>query len=108
MQPDPDRFAVIFRSQRTPGDHGYEAMAERMLDLARQQPGFLGVDSARGADGFGLTVSYWASEAAIEAWRQQADHLLAQRLGAERWYEQYSITVAKVLRTRGGPGTKGL
>ena len=102
MQPYPESFAVIFSSRRTPGDQGYEAMAERMVALARLQPGFLGVDSARGADGFGLTVSYWASEAAIEGWRQQAEHLVAQRLGAERWYEHYALTVAKVLRTREG------
>ena len=96
-------FAVIFTSTRTSGDQGYEAMAERMVALARLQPGFLGVESARGADGFGLTVSYWASEAAIAAWRAQADHLQAQRLGSERWYEQFSITVARVLRTQEGP-----
>jgi len=102
MQPTKESLAVIFSSMRTPGDQGYEAMAERMVELARRQPGFLGVESARGADGFGLNVSYWASEAAIEAWREQADHLLAQRMGSERWYEHFTITVARVLRTREG------
>ncbi|PWK44755.1 antibiotic biosynthesis monooxygenase [Pseudomonas sp. OV226] len=62
-------YAVIFTSRRTEGDHGYAEAAERMVELAREQPGFLGVESARGEDGLGITVSYWASEAAILAWK---------------------------------------
>ena len=57
--PEPPYLAVIFSSQRTDGDQGYGAMAERMVELAREQPGFLGVESARDAEGFGITVSYW-------------------------------------------------
>jgi heme-degrading monooxygenase HmoA len=97
-------YAVIFSSIRTEGDRGYGAMAERMVELARQQPGFLGIESARGEDGFGLTVSYWASLEAIGAWRTQADHLLAQRQGREQWYEQFAIRVARVEREHGLPG----
>lgn len=94
-------YAVVFSSQRTDGDHGYAAMADRMVELARQQPGFLGVESARGADGFGITVSYWATEADIAAWKQQTEHLMAQTLGRERWYAQYSLRVARVERAYG-------
>jgi heme-degrading monooxygenase HmoA len=91
-------YAVIFSSRRTAGDDGYGDMADRMAELAAQQPGFLGVESARGADGFGITVSYWESEASIRAWKQNTEHLIAQSNGATMWYEHYITRVAKVSR----------
>lgn len=95
-------YAVIFSSQRSAGDAaGYEATAERMVALAAQQPGFLGVESARGADGFGITVSYWASEEAIAAWRRHAEHTLAREQGRTRWYEAFQLRVARVERAYG-------
>jgi heme-degrading monooxygenase HmoA len=98
--PAPPYFAVIFTSQRSQADDaGYAAMAEAMDALARRQPGFLGVESARGADRVGITVSYWESEAAILAWKQIADHLAAQRIGRERWYADYTLRVARVERS---------
>jgi heme-degrading monooxygenase HmoA len=75
-----------------------------MMVLAARQPGFLGVESAREGAGFGITVSYWESEAAIEAWKQQADHLRVQGLGQRRWYEHYELRIARVERTYGKPG----
>jgi len=101
--PEPPYYAVLFSSRRTAGDQGYEAMADRMVELAQGQPGFLGVESVRGADGFGITVSYWASEAAIAAWRVHAEHRLAQENGRTRWYEHYEIRVARVERAYGKP-----
>jgi heme-degrading monooxygenase HmoA len=98
--PEPPYFAVIFSSQRTEGDQGYGAMAERMVELAKEQPGFLGVESARGADGFGITVSYWRDEAAISAWKAHAEHAVAQRLGRERWYGEIHLRVCRVERER--------
>ena len=98
---EPPYYAVIFSSQRTEGDQGYAAMADQMEALARQQPGFLGVHSARGADGFGITVSYWTSEAAIAAWKAQVDHQAARELGRERWYAQFDVRVARVERAYG-------
>ena len=100
--PPPPYYAVIFTSIRTADDSvGYEAMAERMVELARDQPGFLGIESARGADGLGITVSYWTSEEAIRGWREHAEHLVAQQHGRNRWYEQYELRVAKVEREYG-------
>ena len=69
-----------------------------MLELAALQPGFLGVESARGADGFGITVSYWESEEAIAAWKANAEHTAARTAGRERWYANFSVRVAKVER----------
>jgi heme-degrading monooxygenase HmoA len=101
--PQPPYYAVIFSSQRTTGDQGYAQMAARMVELAAQQPGLLGVESARDADGFGITVSYWRSEEDIAAWRRHAEHRLAQEQGRSRWYEHYELRVARVERAWGKP-----
>jgi len=99
--PAPQYYAVIFSSTRTEGDRGYEQMADRMVQLAQSQPGFLGVESARGADGFGITVSYWASLEAIAAWRRHAEHRIAQETGKRIWYSRYELRVARVERAHG-------
>ncbi len=101
--PPPPYFAVVFTSQRQGEDDGYGAMADRMQELAAQQPGYLGVESARGADGLGITVSYWASEADILAWRRNAEHTLARERGRSHWYSHFELRVAKVERAYGGP-----
>ncbi len=98
----PPYYAVIFTSRRTPADpEGYAAAAERMEELARQQPGFLGLQSARGHDGLGITVSYWESEESIRGWREEAEHRLAQAQGRARWYECFELRVCRVQRTYG-------
>jgi len=96
--PEPPYYAVIFTSARTAGERGYGAMAERMVELAARQPGFLGVESVRGTDGAGITVSYWDSERAIADWKQHAEHQVAQRLGREVWYADFALRIAKVER----------
>ena len=73
-------YAVIFTSRRTEGDQGYADMARRMEELAADQPGFLGLESTRGEDGLGITVSYWRSLEALQAWKQVAEHRMAQQL----------------------------
>lgn len=99
--PEPPYYAAIFSSLRTLGDNGYEQMAQRMLELAARQPGFLGVESARGADGFGITVSYWASRSDLAHWKANAEHVMAQENGKRLWYERYELRVAKVERAYG-------
>ncbi len=99
--PQPPYYAAIFTSQRTAGDQGYGAMADRMLELAGQQPGYLGAESVRDAQGFGITVSYWASEAAIRAWKQHPEHQRAQAQGHARWYQHFELRIAKVERAYG-------
>jgi heme-degrading monooxygenase HmoA len=95
-------YAVVFSSVRTESDpEGYAATATRMVELGASMPGFLGIESARGADGFGITVSYWASEDAIRAWQRHAEHLEAQRLGRERWYAGFELRICRVERSRG-------
>ena len=102
--PQPPYTAVIFTSLRTPDDNGYAVMSERMLELAAQQPGFLGIESAR--DDIGITVSYWAEAAAAAAWKQVSEHLIAQERGRSVWYEDYQVRVATVTRSYGPEGAR--
>ncbi|MEO9748721.1 MULTISPECIES: antibiotic biosynthesis monooxygenase [Marinobacter] len=97
--PKPPYYAVIFSSHRTDGDNGYGEMAERMAELAAQQPGYLGMESAR--EGLGITVSYWESLEAIRNWKQNAEHKEAQRLGHQQWYSSFRVRIAKVEREYG-------
>ncbi len=99
--PAPPYYAVIFTSRRTDGDRGYGAMAEKMVELGSRYDGFLGIESARGADGLGITVSYWRDEASIAAWKRDTEHLQAQRAGQQTWYADYEVRVAKVERAYG-------
>lgn len=96
--PDPPYYAVIFTSLRTKGDNGYTDTAQHMLALAREQPGFLGVDSVR--DGLGITVSYWTSLEAILAWKDNSEHRAAQGQ-ARKWYECFHVRICRVEREYG-------
>lgn len=89
-------YAVIFSSVRTIEDHDYSVMATKMVKLAKEQEGFLGVDSAR--EDVGITVSYWQSLESIKKWKEQIDHTLARNLGREKWYSSYTVRICKVIR----------
>ncbi len=108
--PPPPYYAVVFSSVRTAADEaGYGEAAARMVELARGQPGFLGVESVRGADGFGITVSNWDSEDAIRAWRRHAEHAATRERGRANWYRHFELRIARVERAYGwgagdGPG----
>jgi heme-degrading monooxygenase HmoA len=92
--------AVIFIAQRTSEDDaGYARAAEAMDSLASQQQGYIGMDSVRGADGLGITVSYWASDADARCWRDHGEHALIRDAGRDRWYSEYSLHVAEVTRS---------
>jgi len=98
----PPYYAVIFSSTRSDGEAlAYAVMAERMTELAALQPGFLGVDTARDEDGFGITVSYWKSLADISAWKENAEHQEAQRHGRDGWYKSFHLHIALVERSYG-------
>lgn len=97
--PEPPYYAVIFTSLRTDVADGYGDTADRMVELAYVQPGFLGVESARQL--VGITVSYWASLDAIRHWKQDTEHRLAQQMGRGKWYESYKVRICKVERDYG-------
>jgi heme-degrading monooxygenase HmoA len=101
--PEPPYVAVVFTSVRRrheDGDQAYAVMSRRMEELATHQPGYLGIESARSDEG-GITVSYWADEDAAKAWKQVAEHLVAQQRGREVWYADYRVRVAVVQRAYG-------
>src|SRR5262245_55868442 len=94
--PAPPYYAVIFTSIRQEADgDSYREMAERMMTLAAQQPGYLGVESVRAPDGLGITVSYWESRRAIATWKANTEHRLAQEKGQSIWYRNYRLRIAK-------------
>ncbi|MGR3289691.1 MAG: antibiotic biosynthesis monooxygenase family protein [Paracoccaceae bacterium] len=100
-------YAVIFTAQLSDQTQGYDNMATQMADQAAQQPGYLGIESTRNDAGLGITVSYWADENAIKAWKEITEHLLAQKMGRARWYSHYTLRVAKVERHYEGPQGRG-
>lgn len=95
-------YAVIFTSTQKETIEGYAAMANQMEVLAKQQSGFLGMDSARNDTStalngaVGITVSYWESLEAIKNWKQQTDHLVAQQKGRQDWYSWYNVRICMV------------
>lgn len=92
----PPYYAVIFTSKRTNIDLDYNEIAQKMVELAQQQEGYLGIESAR--EEIGITVSYWKSLEAINLWKRNLDHIQAQRNGIANWYENYTVRIALVER----------
>jgi len=102
--PEPPYTAVIFTSLRTDEDRGYAVMSRRMEELAAARPGYLGIESAR--EQVGITVSYWTDEAAAAAWKQVAEHVVAQERGRSTWYADYQVRIATVSRSYGPDGPR--
>ena len=95
-------YAVIFSSTLADDAEGYGAMAARMVDLAKEQEGFIGIESAaRTAEGFGITVSYWRDLESIKSWKAVSEHAAAQKMGREAWYQNYRLRIARVEREYG-------
>lgn len=93
---DSSYYAVIFTSQHTETIEGYDDMSETMETLAKLQPGYLGIESARSE--IGITVSYWENLEAIKIWKANLDHKMAQKLGRKQWYAWYKVRICKVER----------
>ena len=87
-------YAVIFTSVRTEGDNGYDDMSEQMMELAKRQDGFLGVESARNE--IGITVSYWRDLASIKKWKEHSEYKIAREKGREMWYKSFKTRIARV------------
>lgn len=105
--PKPPYVAVIFtNTHRDEVINGSEAnpyiqTADAMVTLAAQQDGYLGMESARNKDGFGMTISYWRDEDSVKKWKANADHLQAQKAGRHKWYKNYKTRIATVSRDYG-------
>jgi len=98
----PPYYACVFSNQHNDSSpdqvEGYTDLAEQIDQLARQQPGYLGIDSSRNSNGFGITVSYWETDQDMREWKQQVDHLAAQKIGRERFYADFHVHIARVER----------
>ena len=92
-------YAVIFTTISSENTDGYLEAAQRMEILAKQQKGFLGMESARSE--IGVTVSYWQTLAAISAWKNNMEHAAVRELGREKWYKKYQLRICKVERAYG-------
>ncbi len=100
--PEPPYYAVVFSAQLGDTENAdYHRTADRMLELATEQPGFLGFETARSEGGFGISVSYWASLEAIANWKANAEHMAAQESGKSSWYRHYELRIARVERAYG-------
>jgi heme-degrading monooxygenase HmoA len=97
--PKPPYYAVIFSNELTDHSAGYAETADRMVELAKQQPGYLGFETAR--DGLGISVSYWADLESIKQWKAVSEHLVAQKKGKDHWYKNYKTRIALVERDYG-------
>lgn len=94
--PKPPYFAVIFTSIRTKDDNGYDSKSDEIVNIVSKQKGFLGAESVRDSDGFGMTVSYWDSLESINEWKKDIDHIEAKKTGKKVWYKEYMIRICEV------------
>ncbi|QDU35619.1 hypothetical protein KS4_37020 [Poriferisphaera corsica] len=93
-------YAVIFTSMRTTSvENGYQQANRRLTELAKKQPGFVGIETVRQENGFGITISYWRDKQSIRAWREHTEHWIAQQMGKSKWYDWYRVQVCKVERS---------
>lgn len=97
--PQPPYYAVIFTSTRTDGGNGYNEMADKMLELASKQPGYLGIESAK--ESVGITVSYWSDLESIKNWKKNSQHTQARKIGRDMWYADFKVRISKVERDYG-------
>lgn len=94
--PKPPYYSVIFTSNRTQGDNGYSEVAEKMLKAAANIDGYLGAESLRNSDGFGITISYWKTLGSINTWKNNSEHMDAKARGKDIWYSEYILRICKV------------
>ena len=97
--PQPPYYAVIFSTIRTDVNDGYEETALQMEELAKQQEGYVGIESAR--KDLGITISYWKSLESISKWKNNFEHTKARNKGRELWYKEYQLRICKVERDYG-------
>ena len=97
--PEAPYYAVIFTSLMAENDKGYNSMSDKMVALASEQDGFLGIESARNE--LGITVSYWKDLESIKKWKKNTEHTEARNLGREQWYKDFKVRICKVERDYG-------
>lgn len=97
--PKPPYYAVVFTSIRTSEEDNYDEMLDKMVQLAKEQDGFLGMESARNE--VGITVSYWDNLEAIKKWKYNMEHIVIREKGRSTWYQKFKVRICKVEREYG-------
>ena len=96
--PPPPYYAVIFVSTLTETHEGYSEAADRMVELAETQQGYLGIETVRDESGLGVSISYWTDLESIKNWKHNSEHLAVQQQGKAKWYNEYITRICKVER----------
>jgi heme-degrading monooxygenase HmoA len=96
---EPPYYVAVFTALRTQDQSGYSETNDRMEDLVKDIPGYLGMDFAQTPGGLGITIGYFRDADALSQWRSNAEHRAAQKRGRAEWYESYTLHVAKVERS---------
>ena len=90
-------YAVIFRAEISDIDEEYLKIAKRLRELALSKYGC--IDFVALTEGNNeIAISYWKTKEEIEKWKNDPEHIQAQRLGKEKWYQSYTVQVAEVIR----------
>ena len=97
--PNSNYYAVIFTSILEGDDPMYHKVSDQLVGLAKEQAGFLGIESAR--NDIGITVSYWKDLESIKKWKNQMDHSAAREQGRTKWYRSFKVRICKVERDYG-------
>ncbi|MFG2990635.1 antibiotic biosynthesis monooxygenase family protein [Streptomyces sp. NPDC048257] len=105
MQPvpafEPPYVMAVFSNTRAAEDSGYPETLARMNEIVRENPGFLGYESARTPGGLGITVAYFRDHESLTVWREDLEHQAAMKQGRTDWYDSYTLHVATVERSHG-------
>lgn len=90
---------AVFRSRLRPGvEDEFKALGDQMLEIAQAMPGFISYKVYSSDDAERASIIEFASREELQAWRDQPEHLAAQKLGRERFYETYSLVVSEPVR----------
>ena len=96
--PSPPYVCAVFTSIRTEINEGYEQMNDILFKEINKVSGYLGNETFRDKDGFGVNVSYWKDMKSLKYWRDNELHKKAQALGKSKWYKEYKLRICKVER----------
>lgn len=90
-------LVVIFTATFSNPDEEYQQTASRLRELALSKYGCLEFRSAC-EDNTEIAISHWPDEDHIQRWKQDPEHLAAQKRGREKWYASWQIEIAEIVR----------
>ena len=89
-------IVVVFRSRVRPETAArYNALADKMEQIARAMPGFISYKGFIAEDGEHISIHEWETPEHLRAWREHPEHAKAQELGRQEFYEEYNLQVCE-------------